>query len=43
MVTDIFNISKTVCHELQQDNQITNIQSMTYSNDKLKYKESILY
>lgn len=42
MVTDTFNISESVCHKLQQDNQITNIQSMTYSN-KLKYKESLLY
>lgn len=43
MVTDTFNISKTVCHISEQGNQMINIQCMTYSHDKLKYKGSLLY
>lgn len=43
MVTDTFKTSKPICHKSQQNNQITNIQSITYSNDKMTYKESLLY
>lgn len=35
MVTDTCDISKIVCHKSQQDNQITNIKSTRYINDKL--------
>lgn len=35
MVTDTCSIFKIVCHKSQQDNQITNIQSTKFINDKL--------